>query len=177
MKRFFIILTALMCGVASFAQVKHSMLALNWGVGVPFEVRDLKAVGPSLQVSCDVTYPLHDTFSLGFYVNAGGGMLCSTKPYNKYDRFYSMFRVSGGILMECGDLSGKPWVFGLAPFTGICYVDMDLVLPLEMRFGKKITDRWYIMGELVYGMSLANETFYWEPVIRVGYNFGDRKKK
>ena len=53
---------------------------------------------------------------------------------------------------------------------------MDMVLPVEVRFGKFITDRWYIMGELTYHLSLANETACIEPAIRVGYNFGRKIK-
>ncbi len=49
---------------------------------------------------------------------------------------------------------------------------MDLFLPMEIRFGRFITDNWYIVAELTYGISLAHETVYLEPSIRVGYNFG-----
>ena len=50
-------------------------------------------------------------------------------------------------------------------------------LPIEVRFGKYITDKWYIMGELTYHASLANETASLEPAVRVGYNFGRKIKK
>lgn len=53
---------------------------------------------------------------------------------------------------------------------------MDMALPVEIRFGKYITDRWYIMGELTYHVSLAKETATLEPAIRVGYNFGRKVK-
>lgn len=60
--------------------------------------------------------------------------------------------------------------------TGFGLYDVDMVLPVELRFGKYLTDRWYIMGELTYHVSLAGETACLEPAIRVGYNFGRKVK-
>ena len=68
------------------------------------------------------------------------------------------------------------WLIGVAPCTGFGLYDMDMVLPVEVRFGKYITDRWYVMGELTYHVSLAKETATLEPAIRVGYNFGRKIK-
>jgi len=56
-------------------------------------------------------------------------------------------------------------------------MDMDMVLPIEVCFGKYITDRWYIMGDITYPVSVGNETACIEPAIRVGYNFGRKIKK
>jgi hypothetical protein len=53
---------------------------------------------------------------------------------------------------------------------------MDMVLPVEVRFGKFITDRWYVTGELTYHVSPARETAVIEPAVRVGYNFGRKTK-
>ena len=64
----------------------------------------------------------------------------------------------------------------MAPFTGFGLYDMDMVLPVEVRFGKYFTDRWYVMGELTYHVSLADETATLEPAIRFGYNFGRKVK-
>ena len=50
------------------------------------------------------------------------------------------------------------------------------IVPVELRFGKHLTDRWYIMGELTYHVSLAGETACLEPAIHVGYNFGGKVK-
>ena len=61
-------------------------------------------------------------------------------------------------------------------FEGFGLYDMDMVLPVEVRFGRYITDRWYIMGELTYHFSLAGETACLEPAIRVGCNFGRKIK-
>ena len=79
--------------------------------------------------------------------------------------------------MQIGDLTNKPYLLGVAPATGLGFYDMDLVLPIDVRFGKYITDRWYIMGELTYHISLADETATIEPAIRVGYNFGKKIKE
>ena len=79
-------------------------------------------------------------------------------------------------MMQIGDPQNKPWLVGVAPCTGFGLYDMDMVLPVEVRFGKFVTDRWYIMGELTYHVSLAGETATLEPAIRVGYNFGRKQK-
>ena len=73
------------------------------------------------------------------------------------------------------DLDYKPYIFGISPCIGLGFVDMDLVLPVELRFGR-VFSKWYVMGELLYGISLANETICIEPSIRIGYNFGPRKR-
>jgi hypothetical protein len=80
-------------------------------------------------------------------------------------------------MMQIGDLQNKPYLLGVAPFTGFGLYDNDMVLPVEVRFGRYITDRWYIMGELTYHVSLAAETATLEPAIRVGYNFGRKQRK
>ena len=113
---------------------------------------------------------------MGFYISGGGGFLGTFKPYNEYDKYYAVIKVSAGLLMEFGDLNDKPFIVGIGPCSGISYVDMDLVLPIELRFGRVFSNNWYVMGELVYGYSLAKETRCIEPAIRVGYNFGYKKK-
>lgn len=74
--------------------------------------------------------------------------------------------------MQIGDLKNRPWLLGVAPCTGFGLYDMDMTLPVEVRFGKFLTDRWYLMGELNYHASIGSETACIEPAIRVGYNFG-----
>lgn len=73
-------------------------------------------------------------------------------------------------------MTNKPFLLGVAPCTGFGLYDFDFVLPIEVRFGKYITDRWYIMGDLTYHHSLAAETLCIEPAIRIGYNFGRKLK-
>lgn len=77
-----------------------------------------------------------------------------------------------GVPIECLDLPGA----GVTPCTGFGLYDLDMVLPVEVRFGKYITDRWYLMGSLTYHISLAGETACIEPAIRAGYNFGHKPK-
>ena len=54
---------------------------------------------------------------------------------------------------------------------------MALILPWEIRFGRFVSEHWYVVAELTYGHSLAHETVYIEPFVRVGYNFGRKSKK
>ena len=61
-------------------------------------------------------------------------------------------------------------------FCGYDNSGSKVVLPVELRIGHVFRQKWYVMADLVYGVSLANETQYLEPTIRVGYNFGLRKK-
>ena len=178
MKRTFILALALIISILSYAQnsERTRLKGLNFGVGIPIECYDLKAAGTSLHIGGDFAYPISDKFAMGFYISGGGGFLGSFKPYNEYDKFYTAIKVSAGLLMEFGDLNDKPYIVGIGPGTGLGYVDMDLVLPIELRFGRMFSNHWYVMGELVYGISLAKETRYFEPAIRVGYNFGHKAK-
>ena len=72
---------------------------------------------------------------------------------------------------------GYRFLIGVCPGTGMGFVDMDLFLPVEVKFGRFITDRWYIMGQFAYRISLAAETVCFEPTIRVGYNVGHKPRK
>lgn len=150
----------------------NTLKALSFGVGLPNEFRDLKASGMNVHIGYDCAYPVNDKFAMGFYVNAGGGFVAEWKKYSDYDHYHVMVRLSAGLMMRIGEADKKPFLLGIAPCTGMGFYDMDLVLPLEVRFGRFLTDRWYLMGELTYGVSLAGETACLEPAIRVGYNFG-----
>ena len=165
----------------AFAQNSKSGLpglkGMNFGVGIPIECYDIKAAGFNLHIGGDFTYPISDKFAMGFYISGGGGFLGTFKPYNEYDKYSAVIKLSAGLLMEFGDINNKPFILGIGPGTGLGYVDMDLVLPIEFRFGRQFSNNWYIMGELVYGVSLAKETRCIEPAIRVGYNFGHKAKK
>ena len=180
MKRIFIFTIALICGTVVYAQNTKKDLprlkGLNFGAGIPIECYDLKAAGLNLHIGGDFAYPVNDKFAMGFYISGGGGFLGSFKPYNEYDKFYTVIKLSAGLLMEFGDLNNKPYILGIGPGAGIGYVEMDLVLPIEVRFGRMFSNHWYVMGELSYGISLAGETRCIEPAIRVGYNFGHKAK-
>ena len=86
----------------------------------------------------------------------------------KAERDYSTLKALSwgiGLPVECRDL----------PSMGL--YDMDMVLPVEVRFGRFINSRWYIMGELTWHASLAAETATIEPALRVGCNFGTRRHR
>ncbi len=150
---------------------------LSVGMGVPLEFYDLEAGGVHVQVGYDYAHPITDKFGLGAYVSAGGGFLRAFHPYNQYDANFSILKLSAGVLAQVGDLKKQPFLIGVSPFVGMGLVDMDLFLPFEIRFGRMFANRWYVMGEIVYGVSLAEETKYFEPSIRVGYNFWKKKEK
>lgn len=178
MRKSILLALALVFSAVVFAQNDgRGLKGMSMGAGVPMEFKDLKAAGANLHIGYDCTYPLGDNFALGFYVSGGGGFLGAFKPYNEYDKFYSVFKLSAGLLMEIGDLDEKPYLVGIGPCTGVGFLDMDMILPIEFRLGRVISEKCYVMGEIVYGMSLSGETVSLEPSIRVGYNFGQRRKK
>ena len=154
----------------------NTLKGLSFGAGIPIEMRDLPGAGMTFNIGYDCAYPVNDHFAMGFYLNAGGGFWGEFKQYSTVDHFHPVFRLTAGLQMTFGDLQNKPWLIGVAPCTGFGLYDVDMVLPIEVRFGKYITDRWYVMGELTYHASLAHETATLEPAIRFGYNFGRKIK-
>lgn len=176
MRKSIILVIALMVSAMTFAQKAErdfaTLKGLSWGIGLPFEMRDLPGAGMTFNIGYDCAYRVKDNFYMGFYLAGGGGLWGEFKKYSDVDHFHPVFRLTVGLMMEFGDIQHKPWLIGVAPFTGFGLYDMDLVLPVEVRFGKYITDRWYLMGELTYHVSLAGETATLEPAIRIGYNFG-----
>lgn len=179
MKKIFLAL-ALMVSVMTFAQSAerdyNTLKGLSFGVGMPFEMRDLPGEGATLNIGYDCAYKVKDNFYMGFYLTGGGGYWGEYKKYSDIDHFHTVFRLTAGLQMMFGDIQNKPWLIGVAPCTGFGLYDMDMVLPVEVRFGRYITKRWYIMGELTYHVSLAHETATLEPAIRFGYNFGRKIK-
>ena len=145
---------------------------LDVAVGVPNEYRDLEASGLNIHIGYDCAYPITEKFGLGFYLSGGAGFIGEWVKYSKYDHYHTMLKLSAGVMMRIGNPEKRPFLVGFAPCTGMGFYDMDLILPIEGRFGGFITDRWYLMCELIYGYSLAEETACLEPAIRVGYNFG-----
>ena len=178
MKKSIIFILAILSSIATFAQERDMrvMKGLSWSIGLPIECRDLPGMGLTANIGYDATWAVNDRLAMGFYLTGGGGFWGEFKQYSTVDHFHPVFRLTAGLLMQIGDLQNKPWLLGVAPCTGFGLYDLDMVLPVELRFGKFITDRWYIMGELTYHVSLANETATIEPAIRVGYNFGRKIK-
>ena len=107
MKRTFILALALIISIITFAQNNNRtrLKGLNFGVGIPIECYDLKAAGTTLHIGGDFAYPVSDKFAMGFYISGGGGFLGSFKPYNEYDKYYPVIKLSAGLLMEFGDLT------------------------------------------------------------------------
>lgn len=150
--------------------------ALSWGVGLPIEMRDLPGAGASFNVGYDCAYPINDRLALGFYLTGGGGYWEEFKKFRAEDNTHVSFRLTAGLMMAIGDRADKPYLLGVAPCTGFGLYDMDMTLPVEVRFGRYLNHRWYLMGELTYHISLAGETATLEPAIRVGCNFGRKIK-
>lgn len=174
------VILAILC-MAGSAQDRANGLprlsGINAGVGIPAECFDLDAVGIKFQLGYDFARPVADNFAIGFYAVGDYGFLEAVRPYSKYDKTYSTFRLSAGLLMEIGDLAGRPFLVGISPCLGLGFVDMDMVLPIEIRFGRFVSGNWYVTGELVYGVSLARETVSLQPSVRVGYNFSHKGRK
>jgi hypothetical protein len=166
----------------AFAQEKAerdytTLKGLSFGIGLPFECRDLPGMGATLNIGYDCAYPVNDRFAMGFYLTGGGGFWGEYKRYSSVDHCHVTFRLTAGLMMQIGDLANRPFLLGVAPCTGFGLYDTDMVLPVEVRFGKYVTDRWYVMGELTCHASLAGETATVEPAVRVGYNFGRKSRK
>ena len=177
MKKLIIIVIALLCSIVAFAERDYKILkGLSFGVGLPIECRDLPGMGLSANIGYDCAYPVNDKFALGFYLIGGFGFWSEFDKYSNIDDAHVTFRLATGLMMQIGNPQDKPWLLGVAPCTGFGLYDADMVLPVEVRFGKFITDRWYIIGELTYHVSLTNETACIEPAIRIGYNFGRKIK-
>lgn len=181
-KKLVLVVILLAMNTLAFAQSSitkdyTTLKSMSFGIGVPFECRDLPGMGASLNLGYDCAYPISDHFALGFYLTGGGGFWGEYKQYSSVDNQHIVFRLTAGLMMQMGDLNNRPYLLGVAPCTGFGLYDMDMVLPIEIRFGKYVTDRWYIMGELTYHYSLAKETACIEPAIRIGYNFGRSRKK
>lgn len=180
MKKSIIIAVTLLVSAMTFAQKAERdynvLKGLSWGLGLPIEMRDLPGMGEALNIGYDCAYPVNDRFALGFYLTGGFGYWSEFKQYSTVDRTHVTFRLAAGLMMSIGDRTQRPFLLGVAPCTGFGLYDLDMVLPMEVRFGRFITDRWYIMGELTYHISLAHETAVLEPAVRVGYNFGRKSR-
>ena len=175
MKKLILLALAFIFTSESYAQ-RCGLKGINLGLGIPVEFYNLEAAGADLQIGFDRTYPISDRFAFGFYLSAGGGILAAFHPFNEDDRIYSNFKFCAGLLGEFGDLSDRPFLVGVSPCLGLGLLDLDLVLPIEVRFGRMLNDKWYLMGEFVYGFSHARETVSIEPAIRLGYKFPCKRK-
>lgn len=170
-----IILAIVLCtmhfALCTAQKAQPSLKALTFGAGLPFEVRDLKAMGGNVHLGCDFAYPINDRVALGGYVSLGGGVLGAVNPYSRYDKTFVDFHLTTGILFQIGDRNERPYLLAVSPCTGFGLIDNDVTLPLELRFGRMLTDHWYLTGNLTYHLSLAHETATLCPAITAGYAF------
>ena len=156
----------------------------NIGLGIPMETGYDGGFGTGLdfQLGFDFAYPFTERFALGAYFSIGGGFMGgSYDDYVEYkygysDYFAGMFKFSVGLLMEIGDLDERPFIMGISPCLGYGVSELTAFVPLEFRFGRAFRNNMYILGEATFGLPLYGG-FYFEPTIRVGYNFGHNVKR
>ena len=71
MKKSIILVMALIVSAMAFAERDYKTLkALSFGVGLPFEMRDLPGAGLTANIGYDCAYPINDHFAMGFYLTA-----------------------------------------------------------------------------------------------------------
>ncbi|MBO4739827.1 MAG: VWA domain-containing protein [Bacteroidales bacterium] len=123
-------------------------------------------LGFSVKFGVDFAYPLSDKFALGCYMNIG-------PSFNFLDDFYAGFDVKVGLLALVGDLNKRPFIIGITPLTGFIMTS-GVYLPLELRFGKILSDRFYITGNLNMGVIL--DIIMVEPSVTLGWHLGNKIK-
>lgn len=119
-------------------------------------------IGLSPKLGLDISWPISDKFAIGFYTNFGYNI-----PIMAYE---SGFNFKVGALLFIGDINSRPFIFGLAPCTGITVINGSY-LPLEFRIGRVIGKRFYITGNLNMGIPLRG-SFMIEPGISLGWRLG-----
>ena len=160
-------------------------LGVNGAVSAPIglvENRGGLVFGTGLKAGLDFAYPISDNFAMGAYLNLGGGPAFFLGMNHQAGISPGPFLdVKAGLLMLAGDLRNRPYIIGIAPFTGIGICGKKAsdhllpYLPAEVRFGRVLSDNLYITGNLNIGVS--GLVLMFEPGISIGYNFGHRLKK
>ena len=144
------------------------LYGVNVGLGLPVDIGTFDTgAGLDFQIGFDFAYPLADNFAIGCYASIGGGFTAGSGYL--YDYSGGMFKLSVGLLMEIGDLLDRPFIIGVSPCVGYGFSSAVSYVPLEVRFGRFLSDNWYLTGEVVLGIG----GFSFEPAIRIGYNFGN----
>lgn len=146
-------------------------------------VQDAVGIGISPKIGMEIAWPISDKFAIGFYISYGPNFSFFTKDvwYEIDDEhFYGLYRMIGydvkvGVLMLTGDVNNRPFIIGLTPCTGYYFTSMQLYLPFEFRFGKVLSDRFYMTGNINFGIPIDG-SFMIEPSITFGWHFGDRIK-
>ena len=74
MRKSILVAVLAICSLAAYAERDFNMLkGLSFGVGLPFEFRDLPGAGMTFNIGYDCAYPINDHFAMGFYLTGGGG--------------------------------------------------------------------------------------------------------
>jgi hypothetical protein len=150
---------------------RKAFVGLNLTVGVPMTmycgwvtyIEDFGA-GISPKLGLDIAWPVSDKFAIGFYTTIG---------YNIPFTGFGGANYKAGILIHVGDINNRPFIFGLALCSGMTVANARF-LPIELRFGRVLAERFYITGNLNMGVPL-DESFMIEPGISLGWRLGKLK--
>lgn len=108
MKKSIILVMALIVSAMAFAERDYKTLkGFSFGVGLPFEMRDLPGAGLTVNIGYDCAYPVNNRFAMGFYLTGGGGFWGEFKKYSDIDHFHPVFRLTAGLMMQIGDPQNK----------------------------------------------------------------------
>lgn len=134
---------------------RKAFVGLNGTLGIPINF-DF-CIGVSTKVGIDVAWPVSDRFAIGFYFNGGPAFDISCGDAG--------FDVKVGALMLAGNINKRPFIIGISPLAGLYYFDGYTSLTIELRFGRVLGKRFYIMGNLIIGGTI-------EPGISLGWRLG-----
>ena len=194
MKKFIILIAIIALTIPARAQdsSRPRFLGLGATVSAPisfYKNSDYRVEGYSAAVAIGVDYakPVSDRFAIGMYASLGGGPVFSRRVYSSdgyVDRngILPGFELKAGILMLVGDVSDKPFILGVAPCTGFGMCNPTIYLPAEIRFGRLLTNKFYVTGNLGFGIPLGyndgTETYFFiHPGITLGCNFGPKRNR
>lgn len=139
---------------------RKAFVGLNFTLGFQFGYE--WCVSPKLGV--DIAWPVSDRFAIGLYFN--GGPLLDVW----YSGYPNVFDVKVGVFMLVGDINNKPFIIGIAPCTGFGMNDWASYLPFELRFGRVLSKRFYITGNLNIGIPISH--YMIEPSVTFGWRIG-----
>lgn len=155
----------------------------NWSSG--YNAAYSKAISVPINVGFDYAWRLSDRFAMGIYAVIGAGpsfyrqrISTNYRGYPDYDYDYKYYEGTDvainlyvGLLMLFGNLDNKPFILGVTPFTGFSALSSyypTSSLPLEVRFGRVLSDHFYLTGYAKMGVGIG---FPFEPGLSFGYKF------
>ncbi len=146
---------------------RNVFIGLGGNIGAPMTVYSEKGYssldfGSTLNFAFDWAYPITDHFGMGTYVSLGGGLM--------FGSFEGAFNFKTGLLMMFGDVNDRPFLLGIAPFTGFTFAGESGSIPFELKFGRAVNEHLYITGNV----NMYIPDFGIEPSITIGYHFGDK---